>query len=69
MGAWVAQSVKPPTLAQVMILQLVDTHVGFPLSVQSMLWIPCLPLCPFPIHVALTLSLSLSLKNKHLKKT
>ena len=61
-GAWVAQSVRHLTSAQVMISQLVGSS---PMS-GSMLTAPslepasnsvCLPLCPSPTH-ALSLSLS-----------
>ena len=55
-GAWLAQSVKHPTSAQVMISQLVGSSpvVESPFSAQSLLQIPC-------PH----LFLPLSLKNKH----
>ena len=62
-GAWVAQSVKHPTLAQVMISQSVGSSPpsGSLLSAQSLLWI----VCP---HLSLLLpclcSLAVSLKNK-----
>ena len=61
-GAWVAQLVKHPTLAQVMILQFLSSSptTGSLLSVQSLLH-TCLPL-------SLHLPHSFYLKNKYLKK-
>ena len=63
-GAWVAQWVKRPTSAQVMISQFVSLSPALLLSGQSTLRIFCLsPSLP------LTHSCSLSLKmDKHLKK-
>ena len=64
-GAWVAQSVKRPTLAQVMISRLVSSGPasGSVLTAQSLepLQILCLSLsiCPSPAH---TLSLFASQK-------
>ena len=61
-GAWVAQSVKRPTLAQIMISQLVSSS-PMPGSVQTAQTLePVLDsvspsLCPFPTH-ALSLSAS-----------
>ena len=52
-GAWVAQSVKPTTLAQVMVSQLVNLSPtsGSLLLAQSPLSILCLPLSlPHPPH-------------------
>ena len=67
-GAWVAQSVKRLTSAQVMISQLVGSSPpsGSVLAAQSLkpAWILCLPLSlPLPC----SRSLSLSLKTKHFK--
>ena len=68
-GTWVAQSVKHPTLAQVMISSSVSSspESGPVLTAQS----PepasdsvSLALCPSPTH-ALSLSLSLTQINKH----
>ena len=64
-GAWVAQSVKRLTSAQVTILRLVSSSPasGSALTAQSLepasdSMSPSLSLCPFPTH---TLSFSLSL--------
>ena len=64
-GTWVAQSVEPPTLAQVMISQLVSLSpaLGCLLSAQSLLWILCLPL-----SLLLTHSHSFSQKQTNIKK-
>ena len=70
-GTWMAQSVKHPTLAQVMISQFVSSSPmsGSVLTAQSLE--PALdsvspPLSlPLPLARARSLSLSLSLKNKH----
>ena len=66
-GAWVVQSVKRPTLAQVMILRFVSSSPtsGSPLSVQSLLRVLCPLLSLYP---SLTCSLSLTKINKTLKK-
>ena len=71
-GTWVAQLVKQPTLAQVVISRFMGSSPlsGSVLTAQSLelLWILCLPLSlPLPqitLSVSLSLSLSLSLKNK-----
>ena len=58
-GAWVAESVKHLTLAQVMIPQLVtsNTTLGSALSAQSPLQVLCLPISlPSLTHVLLSLS-------------
>ena len=66
LDAWVAQSVKHPTLAQVMISgPWVQPHIGSVLTAQSLepasdSVSPSLSLCPSPAH-----ALSLSLKNKY----
>ena len=60
-GAWVAQAVKHPTSAQVMVSWFMSSSPasGSMLTAWSLLWILCLlSLCPSPIH-------TLSLKNKH----
>ena len=63
-GAWVAQSVKHPTSAQVMISRFVSLSptLGSLLSTQSLLQILCppSPLCPSP-------ALSFSKINNHLE--
>ena len=69
-SAWVAQSVKPPTLAQVMISRLVGSsstsgsvltaHIQEPASDSV-----SPPLCPSPTHAQ---SLSVSKTKKHKKK-
>ena len=66
-GAWVAQSVECTTLAQVMISQFMGSSLcpGFALIAQILLWILCLPLCPFPSSM---LALSLSLSKINIKK-
>ena len=62
-GAWVAQLVKHPTSAQVMILRFLGTGPasGSVLAAKSLLWILCatlyLSLCPSP-------ACALSLKNR-----
>ena len=64
-GAWVAQSIKCPTWAQVMISQFVGPRPasGSLLTAWSPLWIFCLSLsCPSPAH-----ALSLSKINKEFK--
>ena len=70
-GAWVAQSVKRPTSAQVMISRSVSSSpaLGSVLTAQSLE--PAsdavslsLSLCPSPTCM-LALPLSVSLKNKH----
>ena len=63
-GAWVAQSVKHPTSAPVMILGFVSLSPtsGSVLSAQSLFRIPCPPLTAPPPHVC---ALSLSKINKH----
>ena len=63
-GAWVAQLVKHPTLAQVMISRLVGSRpvLVSVLTAQSLelaLDLVCVSLCP-----SSTRALSLSLKNK-----
>ena len=68
-GAWVAQSVKRPTWAQVMISRSVSSSPasGSVLTARNLLRILCLPLslCPSPAHtLSLCLSVCLSLKNK-----
>ena len=76
-GAWVAQSVRRPTSAQVMISQFVSLSpaLGSVLTTQSLEPVsdsvspslsapPQLTLCH---TLSLPFSLSLSLKNKHLK--
>ena len=68
-GVWVAQSVKFPTSARVMISPLVrELRIGLCAhsSEPGACFGFCIPLslCPFP---ACALSLSLSLKNKTLK--
>ena len=62
-GAWVAQSVKRPTSAQVTISRFVSSSPasGSALTAGSLLWILCLPLSAPPL---LVLCLSPSLKNK-----
>ena len=68
-----AQSVKRPTSAQVMILWFMGSSPvwGSVLTAQSLellqIFSPSLSLCPSPIH-ALSLFPSLSKINKHLKK-
>ena len=68
-GAWVAKSVKRPTLAQVMISQVheFEPHVGLcaDSSEPEAYFRFCVSLSLLPSPA---LSLSLSLKNKHLKK-
>ena len=66
-GAWVAQSVKCPTSARVMISQLVSSSPasGSLLSVQIPLQVLCLPLS---LHRPCLHSVSLPLKNKHKNK-
>ena len=61
-GAWVAQSVKPPTSAQVVISWFVSLSPtsGWPLSVQSLLQI----LSPSPPPLSAPSPFLLSLKNK-----
>ena len=53
-GAWVAQSVKHLTSAQVMIMQSLSLSPvsGSVLTTQGLelLWILCLLLCPSPAH-------------------
>ena len=69
-GAWVAQSVEPPTSAQVMISQLVSSSpaLGSVLTAQS-LEPTSDSVSPSPSALPLlTLCLSLSLKNKHIIK-
>ena len=68
-GTWVAQSVEPPTLAQVMISQFVSSSpvLGSVLTAQSLepashSVSPSLSLCPFPAHAV---SLSVSKINKY----
>ena len=69
-GAWVAQSVKRLTLAQVMISQFVgwSPASGSVLTAQCPLWIFCLPLSlPFPCSCSLSLSpkkINITKKNK-----
>ena len=67
-GAWVAQSDKRPTLAQVMISRLVGLSppLGSVLTAQSLESASdsCLPLS-LSAPPLLMLCLSLSLKNKH----
>ena len=67
-GALVAQLVKPPTLAQVMISQLVGLNPaqGSALTVQSLLGILSLPLSlPLPCLCSLSFSLyQINFKNK-----
>ena len=65
-GTWVAQSVKDPTLAQVVISWFVSSSPvsGSVLTVQIL----CLPLSAPPLLV-LCLSVSLSLKYKYFLKT
>ena len=71
--AWVAQLVKPLTLAQVMISQLRELEhrirlYADKLKAWSLLWILCLCLsAPPPLMLAHSLSLSLSKIN--IKKT
>ena len=71
-GAWVAQLVKHPTSAQVMISQFMSSSptLGSVQTAQSLE--PALDsvspsLCSFPAH-ARSLSLSLSLRNKETQK-
>ena len=72
-GAWVAQSVKPPTSAQVMIsrwfrfVSLSPTW-GSVLTVGSLLWILCPPLLSSPPPLARAHTHTPSLKNKQTKK-
>ena len=67
-GAWVAQSVKRPSLAQVMISQLVGSRptLDFVLTAQSLG--PTLdsvsPSLPLPRSRSVCVCLPLSLKNK-----
>ena len=58
-GTWVAQSVKRPTLAQIMVSWFVSLSPmsGSARRVQSLLWILCLP---FSAPTLLTLSISLT---------
>ena len=67
-GAWVAQSVKPLTLAQVMILRFVflSPVSGSVLTAQSLEPAPdsVFPLS-LPLPHMLSQALALSLKNKH----
>ena len=55
-GTWVAQLVKCPTLAQVMVSRLVSLSPtsGSLLSVQNLLQILCLSLCPSPAALSLS---------------
>ena len=64
-GAWVAQLVKHPTSAQVMILRFVGSSPvsGSALTAWSLLLIVS-PYLSAPALFSLSLSLSLSLKNK-----
>ena len=66
-----AQSVKRPTSAQVMILQLVSLSpvpaLCWRLRAWSLLWILCLPLC-LPLPHSFSVSLCLSKINKNIKK-
>ena len=64
-GARVAQSVKPPTLAHVVISQLVSSS---PVS-GSLLSDPLSPSLSTPPSLILSLPLSLSKINKHEKNT
>ena len=63
-GTWVAQLIRRPTSAQVMILRFVGLSptLGSLLSAQSPLQILCPPLSLF---LPCSLSLSLSFKGKH----
>ena len=71
-GAWVAQSVEQPTVAQVMILRFLGSSplLGSVLTAQSLepvsdppsLFLP--HLCAHALSLSLSVSLSLSLKNK-----
>ena len=49
-GALVAQLVKHPSFALVMISWFMSSSptLGFALIMQNLLWILCLPLCPSP---------------------
>ena len=60
-GAWVAQSVKGPTSAQVMISRSVSSSPVSGSGAWSLLWILCLPLSVTLPH---SCSASLCLKNK-----
>ena len=68
MGAWVAQLVKHPTLALVMILWFMSLSLasGCVLTAQSLKpalnSVSSLSLCPSPLTLCLSLSLSLSQK-------
>ena len=66
-GAWVAQSVKHPTSAQVMLSQSVSSSPasGSVLTARSLFRILCLPLS---LTRPRSCSVCLCLKNKHLKK-
>ena len=67
-GAWVAQLVKRPTSAQVMISQFVGSSPtsGSVLTTWSLLQILCLSLCiPTLLAQCLSVSLSRSKINKH----
>ena len=70
-GTWMAQSVKRPTAAQVMISQLRGSSPksGSVLTARSPLWIlrPPLSLCPFPHSHSVSHSLFLSKIDKHYK--
>ena len=63
-GTWVAQSVKCPTLAQVMISQFVGSSPTLTAQSLEPASILCLPLS---LPLACSHSVSLSLKNKHKK--
>ena len=72
-GAWVTQLVKPQTSAQVMISRRVSLHpalMGSVLtaqSLESLLWILCLPLSlsfPHSCSVSLSLSRKINIKKK-----
>ena len=69
-GAWVAESVKCLTLAQVMIpwfMSLSPDTLGSVLRVHSLLGILCFPLS-LPLPHALSLSVPLSQNKKNLKQ-
>ena len=59
-GAWVAQSVKHLTLAQVMISRFTGSSpaLGSVLAVQSLLRILCLPLSAAPPPLVLSLKIN-----------
>ena len=68
-GAWMVQSVKHPTLAQVMISQFVSSSpmLGFVLAAQNLepALVSVSPPLPLPLPCSCSVSLCLSIINKH----